>query len=98
MFRDQSTRDRDSGLKSARGCGQPRLASCVSIVSLGLESDNFELFRLRARRELDYGQVDEILGEDPHAYLEGIARYCAQIHDAAHQSYISYPIESALPA
>ena len=52
----------------------------------------------RLHASLDYGQVDEILGEDPHAYLEGISRYCAQIHDAAHQSYISYPIESALPA
>ena len=52
----------------------------------------------RLHASLDYGQVDEILGEDPHAYLEGIARYCGQIHDAAHQSYISYPIESALPA
>jgi uncharacterized alpha-E superfamily protein len=52
----------------------------------------------RLHASLDYGQVDEILGEDPHAYLEGIGRYCAQIHDAAHQSYISYPIESALPS
>jgi uncharacterized alpha-E superfamily protein len=52
----------------------------------------------RLHASLDYGQVDEILGEDPHAYLEGIVRYCAQIHDAAQQSYISYPIESALPA
>jgi uncharacterized alpha-E superfamily protein len=52
----------------------------------------------RLHASLDYGQVDEILGEDPHAYLEGIVRYCSQIHDAAHQSYISYPIESALPA
>jgi uncharacterized alpha-E superfamily protein len=51
----------------------------------------------RLHASLDYGQVDEILGEDPHAYLEGIGRYCAQIHEAAHQSYISYPIESALP-
>ncbi len=52
----------------------------------------------RLHASLDYGQVDEILGDDPHAYLEDIGRYCAQIHDAAHQSYISYPIESALPA
>ena len=52
----------------------------------------------RLHASLDYGQVDEILGEDPHAYLADIGRYCAQIHDAAHVSYISYPIESALPA
>jgi len=52
----------------------------------------------RLHASLDYGQVDEILSEDPHTYLEGISRYCAQIHAAVYQSYITYPIESALPA
>ncbi len=52
----------------------------------------------RLHASLDYGQVDEILNDDPHAYLEGIGRHCAQIHTALHQSYIGYPIEEALPA
>jgi uncharacterized alpha-E superfamily protein len=52
----------------------------------------------RLHASLDYGQVDEILNEDPHAYLEAIGRHCVQIHTAIHQSYIGYPIESALPA
>ena len=52
----------------------------------------------RLHASLDYGQVDEILSEDPHAYLESVGRYCAQIHAAAYQSYITYPIDSALPA
>ena len=52
----------------------------------------------RLQASLDYGQVDEILSEDPHTYLQGIGRSCAQIHAAAHQTYVSYPIESALPA
>ena len=52
----------------------------------------------RLHASLDYGQVDEILGDDPHAYLAGISRQCAQIHAALYQSYIAYPIESALPA
>jgi uncharacterized alpha-E superfamily protein len=52
----------------------------------------------RLHASLDYGQVDEILSEDPHVYLETIARYCAQIHGAVYQSYVMYPIESALPA
>lgn len=51
----------------------------------------------RLHASLDYGQVDEILSEDPHDYLEGIGRYCAQIHVAAYQTYVNYPIESALP-
>jgi uncharacterized alpha-E superfamily protein len=52
----------------------------------------------RLHASLDYGQVDEILNEGPHAYLESVRRYCVQIHAAAYQSYIMYPIESALPA
>ena len=52
----------------------------------------------RLHASLDYGQVDEILSDDPHAYLEGIGRHCAQIHAALYQTYIGYPIESALPA
>ena len=52
----------------------------------------------RLHASLDYGQVDEMLSEDPHAYLSGVGRQCAQIHTALYQTYISYPIESALPA
>jgi uncharacterized alpha-E superfamily protein len=52
----------------------------------------------RLHASLDYGQVDEILNDDPHAYLDSIARYCDQIHSAIHQGYIAYPIETALPA
>ncbi len=52
----------------------------------------------RLHASLDYGQVDEILNEDPHIYLETIGRHCSQIHAAVYQSYVMYPIESALPA
>jgi len=52
----------------------------------------------RLRASLDYGQVDEILSDDPHHYLEGIVRYCSQIHSALYQSYMAYPIEVALTA
>jgi uncharacterized alpha-E superfamily protein len=52
----------------------------------------------RLHASLDYGQVDEILNDDPHTYLLGIGFCCAQIHAAAYQSYITYPIESALPS
>src|SRR3954468_22350528 len=52
----------------------------------------------RLHASLDYGQVDEILSEDPHAYLDTIGRHVAQIHSAIAQTYVMYPIESALPA
>jgi len=52
----------------------------------------------RLHASLDYGQVDEILSDDPRTYLEAIRRYCTQIHQAIYQNSIAYPIESALPA
>ncbi len=52
----------------------------------------------RLRASLDYAQVDEILSDDPHGYLTSVSRQCAQIHAALYQSYISYSIETALPA
>ena len=52
----------------------------------------------RLRASLEYAQVDEILSDDPKAYLLNINRQCNQIHAAVHQNYVSYPIESALPA
>jgi uncharacterized alpha-E superfamily protein len=52
----------------------------------------------RLDASLGYGQVDEILADNPRSYLEGIGRQCAQIHTAFHQSYIAYSIEWALPA
>jgi len=52
----------------------------------------------RLHASLDYGQVDEILEEDPHAFLGAVGRLCGQIHASTYQSYITYPIESALPA
>lgn len=51
----------------------------------------------RLHASLDYGQVDEVLSE-PRPYLESILRYCDQIHTSVYQTYIGYPIESALPA
>ena len=52
----------------------------------------------RLHASLDYGQVDEILNDEPGAYLAGIGRQCAQIHTALYQSYITYAIELAIPA
>jgi uncharacterized alpha-E superfamily protein len=52
----------------------------------------------RLRASLDYGQVDEILSDDPHAYLANVSRQCAQIHSSIYQSYVSYSIDAALSA
>lgn len=50
----------------------------------------------RLRASLDYGQVDEIMDNDMHAYLEEVQRQCGSIHSAIYQAYITYSVESAL--
>ena len=50
----------------------------------------------RLRATLDYSQVDEIMADNVHNYLENIQRQCAQIHFAVHQQYIAYSVEAAL--
>jgi uncharacterized alpha-E superfamily protein len=50
----------------------------------------------RLRAALDYGQVDEIIAENMHSYLENIQRQCAAIHGAIYQAYVSYPADTAL--
>mgnify|MGYP006267083841 CR=1 FL=1 len=51
----------------------------------------------RLTASLDYGQIDEIIGELP-AYLNGIIRQTSLINAAAYQQYIAYPIDAALSA
>jgi uncharacterized alpha-E superfamily protein len=51
----------------------------------------------RLNASLSYGSIDEIL-QDPGEYLQGIVRQCGLVHAALYQTYISYRIETALPA
>jgi uncharacterized alpha-E superfamily protein len=48
------------------------------------------------RATLDYAQVDEIIADDIHIFLQNIQRQCAQIHTAVHQQYIAYSVDTAL--
>ncbi len=47
----------------------------------------------RLRASLDYYQIDEILRDDMHEYLEGIQHQCSLIHSGLYQVYLAYPIE-----
>jgi uncharacterized alpha-E superfamily protein len=49
----------------------------------------------RLLASLDYGQIDELMGELP-SYLQGIVRQSALINAAVHQQYIAYPIDVGL--
>ncbi len=50
----------------------------------------------KLRATFVYAQVDEIIADDIHAFLENIQRQCAQIHTAVQQQYIAYSIDAAL--
>lgn len=52
----------------------------------------------RLRASLSFTQIEEIMGSGIHTHLENIQRQCGQIHSAAYQGYIDYPIDSALLA
>ncbi|MCC7043746.1 MAG: alpha-E domain-containing protein [Acidobacteria bacterium] len=55
-----------------------------------------ERFAGRLRAALNYGTVDEILEDNVVRYLEHLRKQCAQIHGALYQTYITYPIETAI--
>ena len=44
---------------------------------------------------LDYTQIDEVMSNNMHIYLEDIRRQCLQIHNTIYQIYIAYPIDAA---
>ncbi len=52
----------------------------------------------RLRAGLSFTQIDEIMSAGIHLHLENVQRQCSQIHSAAYQGYIDYPIDSALLA
>jgi len=50
----------------------------------------------RLRASLSFSQIEEIMAEGLEDYLRNIRSLCAQAHNAIHQIYFDYPIESAL--
>jgi uncharacterized alpha-E superfamily protein len=50
------------------------------------------------RASLAYVQVNEIMAQDLHRYLNGVIEQCRNLHAALHEVYIEYPIEAALEA
>jgi uncharacterized alpha-E superfamily protein len=50
----------------------------------------------RLRASLGFGQIDEIMETGLHAYLNDVRQQCAQIHEAIVQTYVAYPVETAL--
>lgn len=52
----------------------------------------------KLRATLDYAQVDEIIADDIHSFLQNVQRQCSLIHTAIHQQYIAYSVDTAMIA
>ncbi|HTD23556.1 MAG TPA: alpha-E domain-containing protein [Terriglobales bacterium] len=50
----------------------------------------------RLKATLSFSQIDEIMANGAHAYLESIRSQCGQVHAAIQQIYFDYPVESAM--
>ncbi len=73
-----------------------RSLKAISVTTNSRWAGRAERLAGRLRAALDYGQVDEIMSDDMHAYLNSIRRECFGIHSAIYQAYVSYSAESAL--
>lgn len=50
----------------------------------------------RLQATLNFSQIQEILAAGPTAYLDSVRWQCSQAHNAIHQIYFDYSVESAL--
>jgi|tagenome__1003787_1003787.scaffolds.fasta_scaffold20986818_5 uncharacterized alpha-E superfamily protein len=50
----------------------------------------------RLRAQLSFSQIEEVMAEGAHTYLDTVRNECAQIHAAIHQIYFDYAIDSEL--
>jgi uncharacterized alpha-E superfamily protein len=60
------------------------------------KADSALRFAGRLRANLSFGQIDEIMADGLQNYLAIIRNLCAQVHNAIHQIYFDYSLESAL--
>jgi uncharacterized alpha-E superfamily protein len=50
----------------------------------------------RLRAQLSFSQIEEVMTQGAHAYLENVRSECTQIHAAIHQIYFDYAIDAEL--
>ena len=68
----------------------------IGALNKGARASRPERIAGRLRATLDYGQVDEIISDNLHSYLDNIQRQCSAIHISVHHAYIAYSVEAAL--
>jgi uncharacterized alpha-E superfamily protein len=50
----------------------------------------------RLRAQLSFSQIEEIMAEGMHAYLQNVRKESAEIHSAIHEIYFDYSVEAEL--
>jgi uncharacterized alpha-E superfamily protein len=50
----------------------------------------------RLRAQLSFSQIEEIMAEGIHPYLQNVRKECAEIHSAIHDIYFDYSVEAEL--
>jgi uncharacterized alpha-E superfamily protein len=50
----------------------------------------------RLGASLSFSQIDEVMASGASAFVDSIRQQCAQAHNAIHQIYFDYPVETAL--
>jgi uncharacterized alpha-E superfamily protein len=52
----------------------------------------------RLRAQLSFSQIEEIMNQNVHSYLQRVRDSCVEIHSAIHEIYFDYSIETELAA
>ena len=50
----------------------------------------------RLRAQISYSQIEEIIAEGVHTYLQNVRKDCKEIHAAINEIYFDYPIEAEI--
>lgn len=83
---------------SVRFCADSIAQSLSAIASATSTSRNSRVHRLAGRLQanLNFDQIDDIIREGLHHYLREIQSQCASIHKLVYETFIAYPVDSAL--
>ncbi len=84
--------------RSARFCIDNLLNSLEKLGALTMSQKTRRVNRLAGRLQstLNFDEIDDVLSTDFQQYLMNIKRHAYDIHDTLFETYITYPIETAL--
>ncbi len=84
--------------RSARFCIDMLLRSLENLAAITASQKARRANRLAGRLQsaLNFDEIDDVLAGDFQQYLMNIKRQAYQIHDTLFETYITYPIETAL--